>query len=183
MVALAQVCSQLLLGEVPFKTDELFLDAWKVVLKYFDETMSTMDRTDVKLLQMVVVCGNCYAICRKLENLLRTFFAPLVSSSPSSTLLQNDVPESPRGVPPSQYPSVELCRQAFPKLLKLEEARQSQSTVEAPKRIPLKITPQKKMLSDVYNHIGKIFPAAYGLIGTNRFVIQPLFTVYHLVDW
>lgn len=73
------MCESLILGEIPCTPmapldanfENNFRHQWGERLAQFDDVISQYHPQD-KLFEQVIICGNLYAICKKLENLLRT---------------------------------------------------------------------------------------------------------------
>lgn len=73
------MCESLMLGDIPCNSSTLldsnfendFRLRWGERLAKFDDVISEYHPQE-KLFDQVIVCGNLYAICKKLENLLRT---------------------------------------------------------------------------------------------------------------
>ena len=57
---------------------EHFTTLWKEYIRLFDEKAEilTVQFGPEVLFAEVAVCGNCHALCKKLENLLKTLFVP-----------------------------------------------------------------------------------------------------------
>jgi hypothetical protein len=73
----------ILLGRVRLYSAEHFTTLWKEYIRLFDEkaeALAIQYAPDV-LFTETAVCGNCHAICKKLENLLKTLFVPRSSSA------------------------------------------------------------------------------------------------------
>lgn len=68
----------LLLGSLRLFSAEHFTTLWREYLRLFDEKAETvaMQHGPAVLFREVAVCGNCHAVCKKLENLLKTLFVP-----------------------------------------------------------------------------------------------------------
>lgn len=109
LVRLAMDCETLLLGGVYIKDEEHFSQLWRDALQYFDAQVASLgDEESQKFFEQVTVCGNCYAVCRKLENLLKTNFVTKMNmdgdnnsysykrKNDSATLLSNPVSTYPR---------------------------------------------------------------------------------------
>ena len=68
----------LLTGSIDCATEDQFLSHWSFGLEFFDSKLAKLSISEAsRLFDVVDVCGNCYAISRKLENLLRTGFPAL----------------------------------------------------------------------------------------------------------
>jgi hypothetical protein len=94
----------IMLGRDRLFSPEHFTTLWKEYIRLFDEKAEDLavQYGPEILFTETAVCGNCHAICKKLENLLKTLFVP-DSNSSEATLhralhAQEDIlpPPSPR---------------------------------------------------------------------------------------
>jgi hypothetical protein len=95
LIILAKDCEALLRGTVYAQNKEQFTHAWDLALRHFDEQVELMGDRSTEMFIQVEVDGNCHALCRKLENLIKTFFAQM---QPQQNLHQ-DILESPSRAP------------------------------------------------------------------------------------
>lgn len=91
----------ILLGTLRLFSAEHFTTLWREYIRLFDEKAETitMQHGSAVLFREVAVCGNCHAVCKKLENLLKTLFVPTnaVEARLHRTLhAQDDVLASPQ---------------------------------------------------------------------------------------
>ena len=71
---LAIRCEALMQGSVVIENETIFINQWEQLLSEFDQNAFELSEKDPQLLfENVTVCGNCYAVCKKLENLLKTY--------------------------------------------------------------------------------------------------------------
>ena len=99
LVLFAKICESLLTGEAVLAgdeqdrdaplastkrlTEESFRAAWRDRLSVFDNLVADASDSQEELFNDVVTCGNTHAVCKKLENLLRTSFTAGVYQSES----------------------------------------------------------------------------------------------------
>lgn len=80
----------LILGTPRLFSAEHFTTLWKEYIRLFDEkaaTVTTLQHDGGEaLFREVAVCGNCHAVCKKLENLLKTLFVPSSTSETEARL-------------------------------------------------------------------------------------------------
>ena len=93
LIVLAQDCEALLRGTVFAQNDVQFKRAWNAVLRRFDEQVEIMQEKAQHMFDQVDVDGNCHALCRKLENLIKTYFVHMGNDAMHEHL------ESPSRVP------------------------------------------------------------------------------------
>lgn len=77
LILLAKICEPLMRGEsspTTMLTEELFRSRWRSQLSLFDSLVADCSDAQEDLFRNVTTCGNMYAVCKKLENLLRTSF-------------------------------------------------------------------------------------------------------------
>ncbi len=76
LVVLVLECEHILMGTVPIQSADDFRKVWADVLCSFDEKAVVLAaQFPEALFEMVHICGNCYALCKKVELLLKTHFA------------------------------------------------------------------------------------------------------------
>lgn len=74
LVMLAGDCESLLRGTVCAQNEQQFIAAWEGAMRRFDLRAEMEGDAANALFEQVSVCGNCHAVCRKLENLIKTYF-------------------------------------------------------------------------------------------------------------
>jgi hypothetical protein len=75
LVVLAQDCDALLRGTKFAQNEDQFKANWARALRHFDERVEELGDGASHMFKQVAACGNCHAVCRKLENLIKTYFA------------------------------------------------------------------------------------------------------------
>ena len=76
LVVLAQDCEALLRGTLFAQNEQQFKANWSRALRKFDERIEDLGEEGASFLfDQVSACGNCHAVCRKMENLIKTYFA------------------------------------------------------------------------------------------------------------
>jgi len=107
LVLLAKMCECLMVGpSIDLAHITEFLDAlsekqfredWGIRLAKFDDLVADSAHQD-ELFREVTVCGNLYAVCKKLENLLRTSFVSDVVSNSRNTPRTDAVVDGPTDI-------------------------------------------------------------------------------------
>jgi hypothetical protein len=72
LLSLALELEPLLVNAQSFQSTEAFLMQWRGFLLNFDQRLTSLPEVQSEEAFVdIPVCGNCYAVCRKLENILR----------------------------------------------------------------------------------------------------------------